>query len=294
MKYRTLRSLNYKVSELSLGTYPFKGWWGEPLSDKQVMDTLYRALECGINLIDTADVYGLGTAESLVGKISAEMQKSFIVSTKGGRDFTTKKGDITKNFDTNYLSQALEASLQRLQRDCINIYFLHGPEEADIKKGEIFTFLDNVKKSGKVQSIGISVNNVKEIDIILEQFKPDILSIPYNYLSTIDLDDVVQKLQTNNIDLFVREPLAQGLLTGKYTKDFEFPANDHRSWKWTKQFWNEHEVRLNEFNKNNVTYEEKIINAFRFSLQNPYTSTVIFGAKSILQLEDNLKYAGEL
>lgn len=288
MKYRKLKSLQHKISELSLGTYPFKGWWGKPLSDEEVIKIIHKAIELGINFIDTADVYGLGQSESLLGKVKNELKDKFIISTKGGRDFTTNKDEISKNFDVNYLSKALEASLKRLSRDYVDIYFLHGPEQDEIDKGSIFEFLDKTKSRGLVRATGVSLNKSDELDSIISKYIPDIISIPYNFLSDTNISTFIDSLKKYDIDLIVREPLAQGLLTGKYTRDSKFPSDDHRSWKWTKEFWDENEERLNKFNKENQTYEEKIKGSFKHILKNSYISTVIFGAKSIKQLEDNL------
>jgi aryl-alcohol dehydrogenase-like predicted oxidoreductase len=119
MKYRKLTSFNYNISELSLGTFPFKGWWGEPLSDEIVISIIARAVELGINFVDTADIYGLGEMELLLGKMDNGLKNKLVISTKGGRDFTSKPGEINKNFEISYLNKALESSLSRLKKDCI-------------------------------------------------------------------------------------------------------------------------------------------------------------------------------
>ncbi len=294
MKYRRFKSLKSEVSELSLGTYPFKGWWGKPLSDKEVIDIIHKAVELGINLIDTADVYGLGESELLIGKVSTELKDKLIISTKGGRDFTTNKGEINKNFDVVYLERALESSLERLKKDCIDIYFLHGPEKNDVEKGEVFKFLEKIKSLGKVRATGISLNKPDELELLLKQYKPDVVSIAYNYLSDLNISEFCNKLRKYKIDLIVREPLAQGLLTNKYNRNSQFHSDDHRSWKWTKEFWNQNEDRLKQFNSINTTYEDKISASFKHVLDNSYMSSVVFGAKSISQLVDNLRLAGEI
>jgi len=290
MKYRKLNSLQYSISELSLGTYPFKGWWGKPLPDSEVMKIIYKAIELGINYIDTADVYGLGESESLIGKISSELKGKFIISTKGGRDFTTKIGEINKNFDTRYLQNAFNNSLKRLQRNFIDIYFLHGPENIDYERKEIFDFLEELKHKGKVMATGISLNKPDELELLLKHYKPDVVSIAYNYLSNLNITEFCKKLKESQIDLIVREPLAQGLLSGKYNQESQFPSDDHRSWKWTKDFWDKNEKKLNEFNKENNTYEDKIKASFSHILNEPYIRSVIFGVKSVEQLHENLKF----
>lgn len=289
MKYRQLFSLNTEVSEISLGSYPFKGWWGEPLSDELVISIITKAVDMGINFIDTADVYGLGETEKIIGNLPDKVKNKLIISSKGGRDFTTKPGTIKKNFDVIYLGHALDKSLERLQIPQLDIYFLHGPEQTDIKLAKIFSFLENIKSTGKTKAVGISVNSLEDIDLILQSYKPDLFSIPYNYLSAIDINKLSSRLYPAQIDLIVREPLAQGMLTGKYSMSYKFPNSDFRSWKWTKVYWLSNLKKINKFNNENETEQKKIKAAFAHILKEPKITSVIFGVKSIDQLVANIK-----
>jgi len=288
MKYNKLKSLNTKISELSLGTFPFKGWWGDPLSDKKVIEIINRAVDLGVNYIDTADVYGLGIMESLLGKVLKDINKDILVATKGGRDFTTIPGKISKNFDVQYLKQAFKESLNRLQCKYVDVYFLHGPEKEVIEKGYIFDFVEKLKSDGLARAVGLSINSIDEMQSIFKMYTPDIVSIKYNYLSDFDINPILQECAKRNIDVILREPLERGLLSGKYDDKSKFPENDHRNKMWDSTFWNSKSNRFKEFNNIERNGKTKSQLAIDYSLQINGVKSVLFGVKTIKQLEENL------
>lgn len=289
MKYRKLKSLNSEISEISLGTFPFKGWWGEPLSDQVVVNIIQKAIELGVNYIDTADVYGLGETELLVGKLPEAIKSRLLIATKGGRDFTTSPGKISKNFAIPYLKRALDNSLERLKTKCVPVYFLHGPETQDIISGDIFNFLEEAKSKRLIKASGVSVNTQEELELILTKYDPDIVSLPYNFLSGLNIEAILDTIKEKNIDLIIREPLAQGLLTGKYGPNAVFPETDHRNFKWTKEFWDKNSSKLEEFNTQFTSREAKIKGAFDAILKHQSIKSVIFGVKSVEQLIENIE-----
>lgn len=287
MKYRKLSSTGWSVSELGIGTFPFKGWWGEPLSDEVCREIVQKAIELGVNLIDTADVYGLGEAERIVGELLPTVKQKVYVVTKGGRDFTSKPGEITKNFEVDYLSHALDASLNRLKMDCVDIYYLHGPSKQDISDGMIFRFLDRVKSEGKIKLSGISVADASEIPLILGRYKPDLISLIGNILCPYDLGKIVEDCTKVEVDVVFREPLEQGLLTGKHTSKSYFPETDHRSRKWNEEFWQKKKNGAKEFSTIDFGEITKVQAALAYDLSFQEVKSVVFGAKSVKQVEEN-------
>ena len=158
MKYRTLGSVGWKVSEISFGTWAIGGAWGKQ-SDEESMAALHRAVDLGVNFIDTADVYGDGRSERLIAQLRRERSEPIYVATKAGRRLTPH---TTVGYNAENLTQFVERSLKNLATDSLDLLQLHCPPTEVYYRPEVFDILDRLVASGKIRHYGVSVEKVEE------------------------------------------------------------------------------------------------------------------------------------
>ena len=147
MQYRTLGRTGLRVSDVGFGAMTIGGEIFGATDDQESLRALHRALDMGMNFIDTADAYGRGHSEELLAQVLKTRRKEAILATKGGNQFIVRQG--LRNFDPDYITSALEASLKRLQIDTIDLYQLHNPSQEVMRHGEIFERLDRFKREGE-------------------------------------------------------------------------------------------------------------------------------------------------
>src|SRR5476651_1649253 len=155
MNYRKFGSIGWNVSEISFGAWAIGGSWGKQ-SDEESMATLHRALDLGINFIDTADVYGDGRSERLIAQLKRERKEEIIVATKAGRRLSPHTAD---GYTGKNLTGFIERSLKNLETDCLDLVQLHCPPTEVYYRPELFTALDGLVESGKIRHYGVSVSN---------------------------------------------------------------------------------------------------------------------------------------
>lgn len=287
MEYRVFGRLGWQVSAIGLGTYAMGGRWGRA-DDKDSLKVLELAYRSGINLIDTADVYGYGRSERLISRMfSGKLRSDIYIATKGGYDFVSIPQKVYKNFASAYLENALNSSLKRLGTDYVDIYQLHGPDIDTIRIGDAISFLDKMKKAGKIRACGVSVYNRSDAMAALEFGSLDVLQYPYNLLEQSGAKDIFRLCELKGIALIVREPLAQGLLTGKYSVDSGFPPDDFRSKEWTKEFLRDRIEKLSNMSHIMIKHNRTIVQtAIKFILSCKEVSTTIPGARNPKQLQE--------
>ncbi|WP_249313303.1 aldo/keto reductase [Lederbergia citrea] len=224
MNYRPLGNTGIKVSEVSFGTWAIGGAWGN-VSDEESLKGLQYAIENGVNFFDTADVYGDGHSEELLAKATKGKEDDIHIATKFCR-----MGDIHNKDTYSYetVSAYCEASLKRLNRESIDLYQIHCPATEILKDGEVFAVLDRLQREGKIRHYGVSVETVEEGLICLEHSNVKSLQVIFNMFRQKPLEELLPKAQENGVGILVRLPLASGLLTGKFTKDYTFEKDDHR------------------------------------------------------------------
>lgn len=222
------------VSEIGLGCWQLGGTdWGD-LDDSVALDILRAAVEAGVTFFDTADVYGNGRSESLIGRFHKESRAPAFVATKLGRG----AGLYPRNYTEAGLRAATDASLQRLGVEALDLAQLHCIPTEVLRRGEVFEWLRKLKQEGKIKEFGASVETVDEALFCLDQPELCSLQIIFNIFRQKPIATVFPKAKEKGVAIIVRLPLASGLLGGKLTRATRFAANDHRNYNRDGQFFN--------------------------------------------------------
>ncbi|WJH29325.1 aldo/keto reductase [Paenibacillus sp. CC-CFT742] len=228
MIYQKLRGTDLKVSEIGLGTNAVGGHnLFTDLNEVDGIEMVDAALQLGITFIDTADIYGKGRSEELIGEVLTRYNREdVVVATKGGRRWFAD-GSVVVDNTPQYLRSALESSLHRLKTDYVDLYYLHFPD-TKTPLAEAIGELAKLKQEGKIKAIGIS-------NVSLEQLKEanvhgdiSVLQSPYHLLDRFAEQKLLPYTRENNISFIPYGPLAYGLLGGKYTDDFKLAEGDWR------------------------------------------------------------------
>lgn len=293
MKYRQLGKTDMKISELSFGTWAIGGSWGKT-NDQEAMAGLKKAIESGVNFFDTADVYGMGHSEKLLGE--AVEGKDVYIATKFCR-----QGDIDDpaTYSEEQVRRYLEGSLQRLGKEYVDLYQIHCPPLSIIKQHDVFGVLEKLKSEGLIRAYGVSVESVEEGMYVMEHTNADSLQIIFNIFRQKPLEELLPMAKEKQVGILVRVPLASGLLTGKYKVDDTFEEDDHRHFNRDGEAFNVGETFAGlEFNKG-VELSDKISwiedhrgtrarAALKWVLQQEGVTAVIPGFRNLKQVEDSL------
>ena len=225
MRYRALGRTGWQVSDISFGAWAIGGSWGK-VSDEESLATLHKAVECGVNFIDTADVYGDGRSERLIAKFKKEHKEELIVATKAGRRLPkqTEAGYSRENL-TNWV----EDSLRNLSTDCLALLQLHCPPSSLYEHAEAFGILDDLVKAGKIRYYGVSVEKVEEALMAVRHPNVQTVQIIFNCFRQRPAEEFFADAKQRKVGILARVPLASGLLTGKFNAGSKFPADDHRN-----------------------------------------------------------------
>jgi len=234
MKTRIFGHTGRAVGEVGLGTWQLGAGWGN-VSEADAMATLRTAYEAGTTLFDTADVYGMGRAETFIGKFLKETKAPVYVATKLGR---FSPPGWPANFTREGVRQHTEASLKRLGVAALDLTQLHCIPLEVLQRGEVFDHLRELKREGKIRDFGVSVESMEEAQVCLRQEGVAALQIIFNIFRQKPIHTLFAEAKKKNVALLVRLPLASGLLGGKMTKATIFPANDHRNFNRDGQQFN--------------------------------------------------------
>lgn len=304
MKERRLGRTGLRVSEIGFGCWAIGGGSYGPVRDEDSLEALEAAWNSGVNFFDTADTYGEGHSETLVGRFLKEKPRDrIILATKGGWDFyppsqkpvssslelLSKANHVghRKNFDPDYIRFACEQSLKRLGTEVIDLYQLHNPSLELIQKGDVVGVLAGLKKQGKIRFIGISVHTEPEAFFALQDPRVHTIQIIYNFLDQRMAERVLPEAEKKDAGVIVREPLASGLLSGKYIPSHEFPKDDHRR-RWVSEKREIDWQKIQLFKKALGSKVPTLARAaLEFSLASDAISTVIAGAKTRAQAIEN-------
>lgn len=229
MKYQTLKKSSLRVSEIGLGTNAVGGHNLFPnLNEENGMDLVRAAIINGVNFIDTADIYGLGRSEELVGQVLKEFARDeFVIATKGGQHWFEDGSVKTDNHPT-YLRQAVEKSLQRLQLNELDLYYIHFPDK-EIPFAESVGELVRLKEEGKIKAIGISNVSFKQLKEANANGDISVLQSPYHLLDRSAEKELLPYCRENDISFIPYGPLAFGLLGGNITENFQLDPSDWRN-----------------------------------------------------------------
>lgn len=275
-----------RISEVGLGAGPFRGLdWG-PVNDETSVRTVHRALDVGVNFFDTADAYGNGRSERVLGGALEGTRERVVLATKGGWWYVD--GTPYSDFSLIYLYRALEASLRRLRTDYIDLYYIHDPDTETIRQSGIFEFLNRLKEGGTIRFAGVSVDTAEQARLCIDSGCVDVIQIYYNILDQRPDPCLFEAARAAGVGTVIKAPLARGLLSGKYRKDSQFPEADFRSdWRRDRRLQRALEQ---------VAKVEALVGgrspalaqtALRFALSHPDVSSVIPGAKTPEQAETN-------
>lgn len=224
MQYRELGRTGWKVSTVSFGAWAIGGSWGQT-DDADSMATLHRALDRGVNLFDTADVYGDGRSERLIARLRAERSEPFYVATKAGRRLSPH---VAEGYNRANLTAFVERSLVNLNVEAIDLLQLHCPPSAVYYMPEVFGVLDDLVKLGKLRHYGVSVEKVEEALKAIEYPGVQSVQIVYNLFRQRPAELLFRETVSRRVGVLARLPLSSGMLSGRLDAGTEFAADDHR------------------------------------------------------------------
>ena len=225
MKYRSLGRTGWKVSDVSFGAWAIGGAWGS-VSDEESLSALHKAVDSGVNFIDTADVYGNGRSERLIAQLRKSRKEQIIVATKAGRRLPKQ---ILEGYTRENLTTWIEDSLRNLATDALDLLQLHGPPTDLFYHPEVFAMLDDFVKAGKIRYYGVSVEKVEEALKAIEFPNVQTVQIIFNCFRQRPADLFFPRAKQKQVGILARVPLASGLLTGKLRRDSTFASDDHRN-----------------------------------------------------------------
>ncbi len=225
MNYRKLGRTGWKVSEISFGSWAIGGTWGE-VNDSDSLKALHKALDLGVNFFDTADVYGDGRSEKLLAKLRKESSKKFFIATKAGRRLNPH---IAKGYNRKNLTSFVERSLKNLKTDSIDLLQLHCPPTDVFYMPEVFEFLDDLVKAGKLRYYGVSVERVEEALKAIEYPNVQSVQIIFNMFRHRPAELFFEQAKKRKVGILARVPLSSGMLTGKLKSNSKFEKDDHRN-----------------------------------------------------------------
>ncbi|HSP13944.1 MAG TPA: aldo/keto reductase [Thermoanaerobaculia bacterium] len=295
MQYRILGRTGIRVSEIGFGAWAIGGTaeasglplgWGKA-SDDESLAAIRRARDLGVNFFDTADSYGFGRSESLLGIVLSRHRQDVVIATKVGV-VRTSSGDLGKDFSREHIFHAVNGSLKRLRTDYIDIYQLHNPTLHDLRHGGIQEAMEILQDAGKVRFWGVSISTVEEGLEVVRSGWGHSIQVLYNVLNQAPADELLPLAKERGFGVVARVPLASGLLTGKYREGTVFPSDDIRQSFLTQRRISEVTPRVDEVKAIIGGAARNVAEgALRFLLANDAVSTVIPGARTARQVEAN-------
>ena len=291
MRYRKLGETGLTVSEIGFGAWGIGGATSGPTSygrtdDNASMASLEAARDQGINFFDTANVYGNGHSEQLIGRAFRNCRESVVIATKAGmRDYVS-----APDFSVPALRQSVEGSLARLKTDYLDLLQLHNPTVHELKASMgAYHELDRLKKTGRVRAIGVSAKSPQDALALLREYPFEAVQVNFNMLDIRLLQSgLLERLLALRVGLIARTPLAFGFLGGSLTGDEHFAPDDHRS-RWPREqlrLWAQGARDLfGCCDESGATPSSQI--ALRFCLSYAAVSTTIPGMLSVNEVAAN-------
>ncbi|WP_139925071.1 aldo/keto reductase [Hymenobacter sp. DG01] len=299
MHYRKLGKTGFNISEISLGTWQVGGKWGDPFSHETADAILNKAVDSGINFIDTADVYGDGESEKAVGRLVRSRSEQVYVATKCGRQL---QPHVNEAYQPEALRKFVEASLRNMQLETLDLIQLHCPPTEVYYRPEIFEVFDRLKDEGKIRNLGVSVEKVEEGLKALMFSNVTTVQLIFNMFRQRPTELLFQEAKRHDVGLIVRVPLASGLLTGKFSRETTFSPDDHRQFNRNGEAFDKGETFSGVDYETGLAAVEELKKIFpdqpnlapvalRWALMFDEVSCVIPGASRPDQLESNLQAA---
>lgn len=290
---RILGKSGIEITKIGLGLWAIGGdEWGE-VDDRESLDLIDAALDMGITFFDTADVYGTGHSEKILGRAMKGRRDKFIVATKIGWLEFDHENQVSQYDTVEKLVAGVESNLRRLDTDYVDLIQCH----IDFREPNMEVFVEGFQKlqaQGKVRAYGVSTSDFDYLQAFNADNQTATLQIDYSILNRTPEKEIFPYTMANDIGVLVRGPLAMGILTGKFSKDTTFEEGDFRQ-RWIENK-DEYQTFLNDLAK--VEKLKALANgrslaqlAIQFTMQHPAVTVAIPGAKRVSQLRENLEAA---
>ncbi|HVB72772.1 MAG TPA: aldo/keto reductase [Ktedonobacteraceae bacterium] len=299
MEYRALGRTGWNISEISFGAWGIGGdAWGNT-DDTTSLAALHRAIDMGVNFIDTADVYGDGRSEQLIAQVRKSRSEQLIVATKAGRRLDPH---VASGYNRQNLTSFVERSLRNLQTDALDLLQLHSAPSEVYDMPEVFGILDDLTRQGKIRFYGVSVERVDEALRAINH--PDVQSVQiiFNMFRLKPAEQFFAAAREQKVGILARVPLASGMLTGKLRPETQFAQNDHRNYNRHGEAFDQGETFSGVDYNEGLQAVERLRPlvpqgasmaqfALRWILMFPEVTAAIPGAKTPQQAEDNVQAA---
>jgi aryl-alcohol dehydrogenase-like predicted oxidoreductase len=294
MNYRLLGRTDMKVSEVSFGAWAIGASWG-PVDDTTSMAALNKAVDCGVNFFDTADVYGNGRSEKLIGQLLRDRSERIYVATKAGRKLDPH---VAEKYTPQAIRRFAEDSLKNLRVDALDLLQLHCPPTAVYYEPELFEALDQMVKAGKIRNYGVSVEKVEEALKAIEYPGVKTVQIIFNIFRQRPMELFFREARSRWVGIIARVPLASGLLSGRMARTTRFSTDDHRAFNRRGQAFDRGETFSGVDYARGLAAVEELRRllprgmtmtqlALKWILMHPAVSCAIPGAKTPAQVEEN-------
>ncbi len=288
MNYRKFGNTDLVVSEVGFGAWAIGGpamvgdlaiGWGD-VDDATSIEALKKSFDLGINFYDTADLYGFGHSEELIGKVFGGRADVIIASKVGHR---VENQQILLDYTKQHILKSCDESLKRLKRDYIDFYQLHSAKLNHLEDGQCIEAMDELKSTGKIRYWGISLNTFNpypEAEFLMNRNLANGFQVAFNIINQRSLK-LIETASQKGYGIIARIPLQFGLLTGKFTKETRFNKDDHRSFRLKPEFLSELLDALEDVWKISDKYNiDKVTFALSFIMNHKGVSTVIPGIKT--------------
>src|SRR3981189_150698 len=226
-KHTNIPGTSLKVSPVAIGTWAIGGWWGGGPDEAESVATIRAAFEHGVNIVDTAPVYGFGRSEEIVGRAIAEgrLRSDVLIATKAGLQW--EGGRVSRNASRARILREVEDSLRRLRTDYIDIYQVHWPDPL-VRIEETAEAMQTLFIQGKIRAIGVSNFSVRQMEQFRQVAPLHVLQSPYNLFERGIEADLLPYCRDNRIATFGYGALCRGFLSGRMRPDTTFDGDDLR------------------------------------------------------------------
>jgi len=289
----------WNISVIGFGAWGIGGDAWRTTDDNTSIATLHRAIDLGVNFIDTADVYGDGHSEQLIAQVRKARSEQLIIATKAGRRLNPH---LASGYNRQNLNSFVERSLRNLQAETLDLLQLHCPPSEVYDMPEVFGVLDDLVQQGKVHFYGVSVERVDEALKAITYPNVQSVQIIFNMFRFKPAEQFFAAAHERQVGILARVPLASGLLTGKFRPETQFASNDHRNFNRHGEAFDQGETfsgvdyetglraveELRPLVPQGVTMAQF---ALRWILMFPQVTSTIPGARNPQQAEDNVHAA---
>jgi aryl-alcohol dehydrogenase-like predicted oxidoreductase len=295
MHYRELGNTGLEVSEIGYGAWGIgkDAWLGA--EDDESLKALNRAIDLGLNFIDTALAYGEGHSERLVGQVVGDREETVRIATKippKNRVWPAPEGlHPDEVFPADYVRECTEVSLKNLGVDTLDVQQFHVWQDEWVGEGSWQEAIEELKDEGKIRAFGVSINDHQPENALrlVQTGLVDTVQVIYNVFDQSPEDELLPFCRTHNVGVIVRVPFDEGALTGRISPDTEFEEGDFRKEYFKGDRKREVQERVRAIvSELGATEDEMAEIALRYVLSHPAVSTVIPGMRSVRNVERNM------